>query len=90
MLNTDQLFFRLSPVRHRHREDDGARQVSLRWLKCVRPHTHAGMVRIEADLLDDVREHDIADLLQRARDFDSASEDAAPNSLSAVIVGSHK
>jgi hypothetical protein len=33
------------------------------------------MVSIEDDLLDDVRQDDTADLLQRARDFDLASED---------------
>jgi hypothetical protein len=36
---------------------------------------YAGMVSIENDLIDDVREDDIADLLQRVRDFDLASED---------------
>jgi hypothetical protein len=35
------------------------------------------MVSVEDDLLDDVREDDIADLLQQARDFDLASEDDA-------------
>jgi predicted ABC-type transport system involved in lysophospholipase L1 biosynthesis ATPase subunit len=38
---------------------------------------NAGMVSIEGDLLDDVREDDIADLLQRARDIVFASEDDA-------------
>jgi hypothetical protein len=35
------------------------------------------MVSVEADLLDDVREDDIADLIQRARDIDFASEEDA-------------
>jgi hypothetical protein len=35
------------------------------------------MVSIEDDLLDDVREDEITDLLQRARDIDFASEDDA-------------